>query len=75
MSLSYSLHNDWLGVVSKVLYTETVTRLSLSLAFIMAKVSLASSGTPRSSLTSFADEKREEAISYMLDADGTRDRP
>ena len=71
----YSLHSDWLVVASKVLDTETVTRLSLLFALIMAKVSLASSGTPKSSLTSFADERREEAILYMMEADGTRDRP
>ena len=40
----------------------------------MANVSLATSGTPKSSLTNFADERKEEAILYMLEADGTRDR-
>ena len=74
MSLSYSLHSDWLVVASKVLDTEIVTRLIRLFALIMANVSLATSGTPKSSLTSFADERREEAILYMLEADGTRDR-
>ena len=74
MSLSYSLHSDWLVAASKVLDTEIVTRLIRLFALIMANVSLASSGTPKSSLTSFADERREEAILYMLEADDTRDR-
>ena len=74
MSLLYSLHSDWLVVASKVLDTEIVTRLIRLFALIMANVSLASSGTPKSSLTSFEDERREEAILYMLEADGTRDR-